>query len=94
MVLTGHFFYFFIFATYCLFAMKNQKKIGRIYFSGSSHNFFMKPFARHSLAIKLWRRSVFNSKYSFSGTKIVAPDKQAYIRYPKNENAFQVEQGK
>ena len=74
--------------------MKNEEKVGHPYYSGCSHIFFMKPFARHSLAIKLWRRSVFNSKYSFSGTKIVAPDKQAYIRYPKNKNAFQVELGK
>jgi len=54
----------------------------------------MKPFTRHSLAIKLWRRISFNVRLSFSGTKIVALDKQAYIRYPKNKNAFQVKQGK
>ena len=80
--------------TYCLFAMKNQKKIGRIYFSGSSHNFFMKPFALVRGTLQKTSGILFITNFSFSGTRIVAPDKQAYIRYPKNKNAFQVELGK
>jgi len=73
--------------------MKKYLSAGGSYYSGYSHIFFMKPFTRHSLAIKLWRRSTFNVRLSFSGTRIGAPDKHNMLffewkRYPKNVFEF------
>ena len=54
----------------------------------------MKPFALVRGTLQKTSGILFITNFSFSGTRIVALDKQAYIRYPKNKNAFQVEQGK
>ena len=53
----------------------------------------MKPFALVRGTLQKTSGILFITNFSFSGTRIVAPDKQAYIRYPKNKNAFQVKQG-
>ena len=51
----------------------------------------MKPFALVRGTLQKTSGILFIiTNFSFSGTRIVAPDKQAYIRYPKNKNAFQV----
>ena len=70
--------------------MKNEEKVGHPYYSGCSHIFFMKPFALVRGTLQKTSGILFITNFSFSGTRIVAPDKQAYIRYPKNKNAFQV----
>jgi hypothetical protein len=48
--------------------MKNKKKNEGIYYSGCSQNFSLKPFARHGLAIELWRRSTFISNIAYRVT--------------------------